>query len=101
MNEIRFGDITTLALDHPGAQDLNYRARRNRIAEAARAYAADPSVIPMIEYTDEEHTTWSVVTTTLRPLHKAHASALHLDAQKRLQISTDEIPQLRSLSSSI
>lgn len=101
MNKSLFGDITTLALDHPGAQDLNYRARRNQIAEAARAYAIDPSMIPMIEYTAEEHTTWNVVTTTLRPLHEAHASALHLAAQSHLRISTNKIPQLRSLSASI
>lgn len=101
MNNPRFGDITILALDHPGAHDAVYRARRDRIAEAARTYAAYPSMIPIVEYTLEEHSVWNTVTTKLKPMHEAHASTLHLEAQKRLCISTREIPQLCALSAMI
>src|SRR5216117_2288738 len=46
--------IVQLAPDHPGFRDLEYRARRNRIAEIALSYQAGQP-IPEAPYTDEEN----------------------------------------------
>ncbi len=97
----QFGDITILSLDHPGAQDPLYRARRDQIANVARTYACDPSITPIIEYTPEEHGVWNTVTKKLKPLHEKYISNLHLRSQKELNISTESIPQLHILSEAI
>lgn len=90
-------DISFLSLDHPGANDPVYRARRNEIAKIARQYLADRSHVPMVAYTDEENQTWRTVTTKLLPLHRELASTEYLRAKDLLPISTEAIPQLAVL----
>ena len=49
--------IVQLDPDHPGFRDLEYRRRRNQIAQIAMEYQpGDP--IPDAPYTDEEHQEW-------------------------------------------
>lgn len=94
-------DITLLDLDHPGARDPEYRARRNAIAtltQATRLAGAEP---PVIDYTPLENKTWQTVNANLRPLHKELASRLYLNARDRLDIPESHIPQLKTLSSSL
>lgn len=91
-------DISFLSLDHPGANDPVYRARRNEIAHIAREYFKHRSEIPTVIYTDEENATWRAVTEKLVPLHRDLASTEYLHAKDLLPISTRGIPQLADLT---
>lgn len=96
-------DISFLPLDHPGAKDMAYRARRNEIAKVARDFLGDfngasTREVPQVEYTDEENETWRIATTYLAPLHHDLASSLYLTARDKLPISTRAIPQLAELN---
>jgi monomeric phenylalanine-4-hydroxylase len=94
-------DITFLPLDHPGAKDLTYRARRDQIAELTLAARLEGKLPPVIEYTREEDTTWRVVLGKLKPLHLDLASKSYLAARDLLPISSQEVPQLAALSSAL
>jgi phenylalanine-4-hydroxylase len=91
-------DITILELDHPGAKDPQYRARRDHLAALAIHHRRNGLEAPTIEYTDEENSTWQEVTERLNPLHEKFACRVHVDARHRLGIPDDHIPQLRELS---
>lgn len=90
-------DISILPLDHPGAQDTGYRIRRDRIAQAAAAFRADPREIPLVDYSEEEHHTWRTAVAALQPLHAQYACERYLAARQILDIPTDRVPQLREL----
>ena len=67
------GGVTVhLAHDHPGANDPEYRRRRNEIAAAAVAWrSGDP--VQRIEYTLEERQVWRTVSRELAPRHQRYA----------------------------
>ena len=92
-----FGDITLLDLDHPGANDPEYRARRDTIGRLAKE-SRESGTLPRIEYTEQEHQTWKTITNKLLPLQQKHACSMYLQARKRLDISNERIPQLADLS---
>jgi phenylalanine-4-hydroxylase len=96
--ELATKDITILDLDHPGAKDPAYRARRDYLASLARYHRRNGLEAPHVEYTDVENGTWQAVTTRLNPLHDRYACQIHVDARHRLGIPDDHIPQLRELS---
>jgi phenylalanine-4-hydroxylase len=98
--ELNQKDITVLGLDHPGANDLQYRKRRDFISSLANR-AHTQNFIPTLEYTEEEHGVWKIVNQNLAPLHKRHASRKYLQAKDSLQIPSDSIPQLNDLSRSL
>jgi monomeric phenylalanine-4-hydroxylase len=92
-------EISQLTIDHPGAHDADYRARRNFIARLARDYRENcrqgsPAVIPFINYTEEETEVWRSVYERLDAAHQQRASAFYLSAKRRLGITGAEIPQL-------
>jgi len=91
-------DITVLELDHPGAKDPQYRARRDYLARLAVHHRREGLEPPVIEYTEEENGTWRAVTDRLNPLHDRYACRVHVDARHRLGIPDDHIPQLSELS---
>lgn len=86
-----------LPADHPGAQDLEYYARRVHIAEVSDAagMAARP---PHVDYTDAENDVWLAVSRALAPLHEEYAVAEYLAAARRLDLPTDRVPQLADVS---
>jgi phenylalanine-4-hydroxylase len=97
--DLEFAEISTLPLDHPGAHDLAYRARRDHIARLARQYRQDPQHrYPEVEYTPEERAVWQHVCRKLEQVHAQHASSFYLEAKRQLGISSLEIPQLSQLS---
>ncbi|OGN29707.1 MAG: hypothetical protein A3A33_04420 [Candidatus Yanofskybacteria bacterium RIFCSPLOWO2_01_FULL_49_25] len=81
-------DITVLKLDHPGATDKIYRARRDFIAEHAGS----------INYLPEENKTWQIATRNLAELHRKLASTKYLMGKNLIELPTDHIPQLEALS---
>lgn len=97
-----FAEISQLPLDHPGARDPAYRARRNYIADVAQQYRRDPrQVIPYVEYTEEETAVWRHVCRKLEEVQARRACSLYLTARRQLGISCDAIPQLRDLSAKL
>jgi len=86
-----------LADDHPGANDPEYRRRRNEIAAAALAWQPGEP-IPRVEYTDEENAIWRTVSRELAPKHERLACRAFLEAKAELALPDDHVPQLDEVS---
>ena len=100
--DIGVEEISSLPLDHPGAHDPAYRARRNYIAGLARQYRHDPNhVIPHVAYTKEETAVWRHVSRKLEQAHARRACSFYLEAKHHLGISAFRIPQLSELSAKL
>ena len=92
--------IVQLDPDHPGFRDMDYRARRNHIAEIARRYRPG-SAIPDAPYTVEEHSVWRTISEALKVAHGEHACAEYMECARRLGLPKDRIPQLREVSQKV
>ena len=92
--------IVQLNPDHPGFRDLEYRARRNRIAQLALSYRPGQE-IPEAPYSKEEHQVWRAVWDALEPAHGAHACAEYQASVQRLAFAPDCIPQLREVNEKV
>jgi phenylalanine-4-hydroxylase len=92
--------IVQLDPDHPGFRDLEYRARRNRIARIAAEYRPG-APIPDAPYTPEEDDLWKVIWKELGPRHRQHACAEYLESIRLLDLPQDSIPQLREVSEKV
>jgi len=100
--DIGVEEISLLPLDHPGAHDPAYRARRNYIADLARQYRLDPEhKIPEVAYTSQETAVWRHVSRKLEQAHARRACSLYLEAKQQLGISAFRIPQLGELSAKL
>jgi len=95
------GEVTVhLAHDHPGANDPQYRRRRNEIAAAALAWhPGDPA--PRIDYTEEEHEVWRTVCRELAPKHERYAVREYCEAKGRVDLPTDRVPGLDEVGTQI
>jgi phenylalanine-4-hydroxylase len=92
--------IVQLDPDHPGFRDLEYRRRRNQIAQIALQYHPG-DLIPDAPYTDEEHQVWLTIWRALQPAQQKHASAEYLECLKQLNFLPDRIPQLREINEKV
>ena len=92
--------IVQLSSDHPGFRDLEYRARRNRIAQLAFSYQPGAE-IPEAPYSKEEHQVWRAVWAALEPAHQAHACSEYQTSVQRLAFAPDRIPQLREVNEKV
>jgi phenylalanine-4-hydroxylase len=96
--DVGFEEISMLPIDHPGAHDPEYRARRDFIARLAKRYRQDPRhVILDVDYTPQETAIWRRVYDRLEDTQSRRACSLYLESKRRLGISRDRIPQLREL----
>jgi monomeric phenylalanine-4-hydroxylase len=95
--DMPFEDIEELHLDHPGANDVEYRERRDYIASLSKKFR-ETGVITDVDYTKEEQDIWRHVATKLEELHQKHASPFYLRAKRDLGISNDRIPQLSEMN---
>lgn len=86
-----------LGENHPGFTDPAYRARRGEIAAAALAHRPG-APLPSIEYTDEEHAIWRLVSAELAPKHEKYAHSEFLAAKDALRLPTDHVPQLAQVT---
>ena len=92
--------IVQLDPDHPGFRDLDYRRRRNEIAQIAMRYhPGDP--IPDAPYTDDEHHVWLTIWQALQPAHRQHACAEYLASLQNLALPPGRIPQLREVNEKV
>jgi phenylalanine-4-hydroxylase len=92
------GEVTVhLSHDHPGAEDPDYRRRRNEIAALALAWQpGEPA--PVVEYTEEEQEVWRTVCRELAPKHEELAIREFLDAKEALDLPTGAVPSLDLVS---
>lgn len=81
-----------LSEDHPGFSDPKYRARRDAIAAAAMH--REPRDIA---YEEAETDVWRTVRAALDPLHERFACTRIREANRRLELPRDRIPQLREV----
>jgi phenylalanine-4-hydroxylase len=88
------GSVTVhLAHDHPGANDPEYRRRRNEIAAAALAWRPGQPA-PRIDYTEAEQQVWRTVCRELAPKHERYAVREYREAKERVGLPTDGVPGL-------
>ncbi|HVF29430.1 MAG TPA: phenylalanine 4-monooxygenase [Pyrinomonadaceae bacterium] len=95
--DMPFEDIEELHLDHPGANDLEYRKRRDYIAGLSKNFR-ETGVITDVDYTEEEQGIWRHVASRLEDLHQKHASPFYLRAKRDLGFSNERIPQLTEMN---
>jgi phenylalanine-4-hydroxylase len=95
--DMPFEDINELHIDHPGANDLAYRERRDYIASLSKKFR-ETGVITDVEYTEDEQEIWRHVARKLEELHAKYASPFYLKAKRDLGITNDRIPQLSEMS---
>jgi phenylalanine-4-hydroxylase len=92
------GAVTVhLAHDHPGANDPEYRRRRNQIAAAALAWRPGQPT-PVIDYTAPEQEVWRTVSRELAVKHERFAVREYLDAKEKVRMPSDRIPGLDEIS---
>ena len=95
--DMPFEDIEELHLDHPGANDAEYRTRRDYIASLSKKFR-ETGVITDVDYNEDEQAIWQHVATRLQEVHEKHASPFYLRAKRDLGISNDRIPQLSEMN---
>ena len=95
--DMKFEDINQLHLDHPGANDPEYRTRRDYIASLAKNFR-ETGEITDVEYTREEQKVWRIVADETRRTHRNTRVLFYLEAKKDLGITTERIPQLSEMN---
>ncbi len=95
--DLKFENINELHIDHPGANDAEYRARRDYIASCAKHFR-ETGVITDVDYNAREQRVWRYVAEELEELQQKYASPFYLRAKKDLGIRTDQIPQLSEMN---
>jgi phenylalanine-4-hydroxylase len=95
--DMKFENINELHIDHPGANDEEYRERRDHIASLAKNFR-ETGVITDVDYSPREQRVWRYVAEELEELHEKYASPFYLRAKKDLGITTDRIPQLTEMN---
>ena len=82
--------------DHPGFFDLEYKKRRNFIAEASDTYAKEKR-IENIPYSFLENTLWKKVKSDLEEIHQDKAVSAYLDQYEEFKIA-NEVMQLTEIN---
>ncbi len=90
--------LPILDLDHPGAQDAEYRERRRVIVQNALDFHAHGGGdIPLVVYSEDEHETWAIINSVISVLHQKWACQEYLRGRELIQIDMLRIPQLCDL----
>ena len=95
--DLKFENINELHIDHPGANDAEYRARRDYIAALTKSFRKT-GVITDVDYNAREQRVWRYVAEELEELQQRYASPFYLQAKRDLGITTDRIPQLSEMN---
>jgi len=81
-----------------GLDDPAYLIRRTAIASAATGPHQRPG---FIDYTAEEHGVWAAVSAALAPLWRQHGARQVQEAQERLGLPQDRLPQLDQVTAKL
>lgn len=95
--DMKFENINELHLDHPGANDTEYRERRDYIASLSKNFRMTGQITD-VDYSPREQRVWRYVAEELEDLHQKYASSFYLQAKRDLAITTDRIPQLSEMN---
>ena len=95
--DMKFENINELHLDHPGANDAEYRARRDVIAGFSKSFRMAGEITD-VDYSPREQRVWRYVAEELEELQQKYASPFYLRAKEDLGITTDRIPQLSEMN---
>lgn len=95
--ELEFEHLEQMDLDHPGANDPEYRARRDYIAGLAKDFR-NTGTITDVTYTPREQRVWRYVAEELEELQQRLASSFYLDAKKNLGITSEHLPQISEMN---
>jgi phenylalanine-4-hydroxylase len=96
-SDMQFEKLDELHIDHPGANDSEYRKRRDYIASCSKKFR-ETGEITDVEYNSREQRVWRYVAEELEELQEKHASKFYLEAKKNLGIKNDQIPQLSTMN---
>lgn len=92
------GEVTVHLHDgHPGANDPEYRRRRNEIAAAALRWQPGERA-PRIDYHEDEQEVWRTVCRELAPLHERLAVREYREALRAVALPHDRVPNLDEVS---
>lgn len=92
------GEVTVHLHDgHPGANDPEYRRRRNEIAAAALRWHPGERA-PRIDYHEDEQEVWRTVCRELAPLHERLAVREYREALRAVALPHDRVPNLDEVS---
>lgn len=95
--DMKFENINELHIDHPGANDQDYRTRRDYIAGLSKNFRMTGTITD-VDYNQREQRVWRYVAEELEDLHQRYASRFYLQAKKDLGITTKQIPQLSEMN---
>ena len=95
--ELEFENLEQMDLDHPGANDPEYRTRRDYIAGLAKNFR-ETGVITDVEYNAREQRVWRYVAEELEELQENLASEFYLKAKRNLDITPERIPQITEMN---
>jgi phenylalanine-4-hydroxylase len=95
--DLEFEHLEQMDLDHPGANDPEYRARRDYIAGLAKKFR-ETGEITDVDYTPREQRVWRYVAEELEEIQQNLASSFYLEAKRNLGIRNDSIPQLSDMN---
>lgn len=87
----------SLAEDHPGFNDEEYKGRRYMLAMRAKQHMIGQP-IPDVAYTAEEVETWGVVLRKMQHLLPKYACRQYLRALPLFNFTPDRVPQLQEVS---
>src|ERR1043166_8274454 len=82
--DMKFENINELHLDHPGANDPEYRERRDYIASLAKNFRMTGEITD-VDYSPREQRVWRYVAEELEELQQKYASPFYLRAKKELR----------------
>ena len=92
------GEVTVHLHDgHPGADDPDYRRRRNEIAATALRWRPGERP-PRIDYRPDEQEVWGTVCRELAPLHARLAVSEYRAGLAALELPADRVPGLDEVS---
>jgi phenylalanine-4-hydroxylase len=95
--DMEFEHLEQMHLDHPGANDEEYRKRRDYIASLGKKFR-ETGVITDVDYTPHEQQVWRYVAEELEEIHARRASEFYLEAKRNLGFSNERIPQLTEMN---
>ncbi|MEP6924505.1 MAG: phenylalanine 4-monooxygenase, partial [Pyrinomonadaceae bacterium] len=95
--DLEFAEINQLHLDHPGANDVEYRTRRDFIASLSKKFR-ETGKITDVDYDEREQNVWRIVAGKLEELQSKRATKSYLEAKQKLGISNQRIPQLSEMN---